>query len=217
MSLLGTLARGAAGFIGGGPAGAALAVGSSLLNRKGGGGGGGAPGGDEAYYSNRFRQAMLGLGGRAETAENRYLADMDSFDPEASFSAKTTADLDAYDENFARSYADRMGKMVGGGRNPTSNGFGLRDAQDTIRQGMADRSRIRQQNADELARMRMQKLGMQGEYATGARNLYMDAVSGRLNTLEGDRMQDAASKRGLVGGLFGAAATGLGAYFGSRN
>lgn len=212
MGLFNTLARGGAGFLAGGPAGAGMALASTLLRRNKVAAGGG----DEAYYGNRFRDAVSGLGGRAASAEDDYLADMDAFDPEAAFSEKTTADLNSFDENFARSYADRMGSMVGGGRNPATNGFGLRDAQDTIRQGMSDRSRIRQQNADALAEMRMRKLGMQGEYATGARNLYMDAISGRLNTLEGDRMADRASKRGLAGSVIGAGATAVGAYFGGR-
>lgn len=216
MSLLGTLARGAVGFIGGGPAGAALAVGSSLLNRKKAAGAGGASG-DEAYYGNRFRNAVAGLGDRSDALERDYISDMDAFDPEQAFTAKTTADLDAYDDDFARKYASQVAHQVGEGRSPVSNGFGLRDVQQTIRQGMQDRARIRQQNADALASMRLQKLGMQGNYAQGSRGLYMDAVSGRLNTLEGDRLQDAASKRGLVGSLLGAAATGVGAYFGSRN
>lgn len=169
-----------------------------------------------ADYRNRFSGAVTGLGNTAGRVEDDYLNGLEGFDPESAFSAKTTADLDAYDDDFGRSYASKLGGMVGAGRSPSYSGFGVRDAQQTIRQGQQDRARIRTQNSDALAGMQLSRLGQMGNYASGARNLYMDAISGRMNTLEGDQQADAASRRGLWGSLAGAGATAAGAYFGGR-
>lgn len=213
MSLFGKLARGAVGFATGGLTGAALSLGGAAIRRSMGGGG---PSPEERYYNDRFKGAVSGLGERVNSLEGDYINDMEGFDPEQAFSEKTTADLDSFDDDFARKYASQVADQVGGGRSPATNGFGLRDVQQTIRTGMQDRARIRMQNADALAAMRLQKYGMEGSYAQNARDTYMDAIGGRLNTLEGDRYQDAASKRGLYGSLLGAAATGVGAYYGGR-
>jgi hypothetical protein len=106
--------------------------------------------------------------------------------------------------------------MVGQGRSPSSSGFGLRDAQETVQQGQRERANIRQQGAENLAGARMNLLGMRGQYASGLGDRYMDALTGRFNTLEAQRLQDEASRRSLWGSVLGAGASAAGSYFGAR-
>lgn len=192
----------------------AIGMGVNALKKLTGGGRG--AGSEERGYRDRFRAGVERMGGTYTGMEDRFIGDLEGFDPEQAFAEKTQADLDAHDERFARTYSDRIGAMVGQGRDPRTSGFGLRDAQDTVDEGMRLRHQIKQQNAGELARMRMGVLGMRGDYARGGMDRYMGAVGDRLNTLEGQRLADAASKREMFGGFMNAAATGLGAYYGGR-
>jgi len=179
---------------------AAISVGSALYGALRGGS---RPGADERRYRNMFDSTVYGLGQRADGMSDRFERDLESFDPEPYFAQATEANLNAYDDDFARSYASGLGRMVGQGRTPSYNGLGLRDAQQTIRQGQQDRARIRQQGADNLAGARMNLLGMRGDYASGLSNRYLDAITGRANTLEAQRLEDNASRRRAWGQLAG--------------
>jgi hypothetical protein len=179
--------------------------------------GGGGPGDEESLYRNRFEAA---LGSDGAGMEDRYLADMESFDPTAGFAEQTQAELAAQDENFARTYGDRMGQMVGAGRLPTRSGYGVQDAQDLVLQGQRERAAIQARNAAAANEARARHLYARGAAATGTRNRYFDAVGGRFNTLESQRLSDEAERRrgraGLLGGILGAGAQLGSAYLASR-
>lgn len=193
--------------------GAGVSLGTGIYNAFRGGGG---PGRDERRYRDMYDQAVAGMGSRYNNQSARYEAELNSFDPEPYFAQATEANLDAFDDDFAKSYASGLGRMVGQGRTPSYSGFGLRDAQYTIKQGQQQRARIRQQGAENLAGARMNLMGMRGQYAQGSADRYMDAISGRFNTLEGQRLADNASRRGMFGGLLGAGIGAAGAYYGGR-
>lgn len=176
--------------------------------------------GTEGDYRNRFEQALTGMGQRGEDMERKYLEQMDTFDPTQGFAEQTEAELAQHDDNFARRYGGAMGAMVGAGRLPTKSGFGMQDTQDLIRQGQQERVAIQQRNAGAAGQARASHLYRQGEYASGMQNRFFDAVGGRMNTLEAQRLQDEADKRrnkgNIIGGLIGAAGTLGGAYLASR-
>ncbi len=197
------------------PVMAAIGAGIGLYNAVKGRGRGG-PGRDERRYGQMYDDAVSGLGRRSQGFGGRFEADLEAFNPEPAFAQATEANLDAFDDDFAQGYASRLGNMVGAGRTPSYSGFGLRDAQDTIKQGQGQRARIRQQGAADLAGARMNMLGMRGQYASGLNDQYMDAVSGRFNTLEGQRLADAASRRNMWGGIIGAGLGAAGSYFGMQ-
>lgn len=178
--------------------------------------GGRRPGREERRYRDMYNTAVDDLGGRARGFASRFETDLEGFDPEPMFAEATEANLEAFDDDFARSYSSRLGGMVGQGRSPSYSGFGLRDAQETIRQGQVERGRIRRQGAENLARARMDLLGMRGNYAGGVQERYLDAITGRYNTLEAQRMSDNAERRGMYGGLLGAGIEAAGSYFGNR-
>jgi hypothetical protein len=192
-----------------------ISLGKSLYGAIRGKRGGGQNTGEDRYRS-MYDTALSGLGRRSEGFGNRFEDDLEGYDPEPAFAEATEANLSAFDDDFARGYSDKLGSMVGAGRTPSSSGFGLRDAQETIRQGQAERGRIRQQGAADLAGARMNMLGMRGSYASGQQSRYMDAITGRLNTVEGQRLADKASKRGMWGALAGGALSAAGSYFGGR-
>lgn len=171
---------------------------------------------DERRYRGQADAAMGRLGTYGNAWEDRYLSGLEGFDPEAAYGSALTAELDDYDDEFGRRFSGQLGSMVGQGRSPAYSGFGLRDAQETVRQGQRERGRIRQASGERLAQTRLGLLDRMGDYALGTRNMYLDAVTGRLNTLEGQRLTDNASRRDFLGGLLGAAGTAAGAYYGSR-
>lgn len=205
----------------GAPLAAGIGLAGTALSAAGRGGtptaGGSA---EEQGYQNRFRASLTGMGRRGEEADQRYYEQLMSFDPTAGFAEQTDAELAAQEEEFARTYADATGRMVGGGRLPSKSGFGLQDTQDLVRQGQRERVQIQQRNAMAAQQARAQHLDRQGSYATGAQNRYFDAVTGRMNTLEAQRLQDEADRRrgraGLVSGVLQAGATLGGAYLANR-
>lgn len=192
---------------------AAISAGTTLYNALRGGGG---PGRDERRYRDLYNGAVDDMGRRSGGFSNRFETDLENFNPEPYFAQATEANLEAFDDDFARDYSSRLGGMVGAGRSPSSSGFGLRDAQQTILQGQQQRGRIRQQGAENLAGARMNMLGMRGQYATGLQDRYVDAITGRFNTLEGQRLADQSSRRGMYGSLLGAGIQAAGAYAGAR-
>lgn len=183
-------------------AGAGLA--GKLLAGRGGGQAQGAGGGG-GDYNNRFESALTGGLQRGQALEDDYLNRMRDFDPTAGFAEQTEAELAAQDEGFARNYASGLGRMVGGGRLPTKSGFGLQTAQDMVLQGQRERAAIQQRNAAGAGAARAQHLDRMGAYASGMQNRYFDALTGRMNTVEAQRLQDAASKRGMAGNILGGA------------
>lgn len=187
------------------PGGAAIGMGLGIAGRlaRGRGGGTGGAGAEEADMRNRFIAALGGYGPQSEDYESQFLEQMSSFDPSAGFAEQTEAELNAQDEDFARRYGDAMGTMVGAGRLPTKSGYGLQDTQDLVQQGQRERAAIRARNAGAATQARMQHLATMGNYASGMRNRFLDAISGRLNTLEGQRLTDQASRRGMVGSIAG--------------
>lgn len=191
-----------------------ISLGTSLY--KGLRGGSRGPGGTERRYGQMLDGAIGDLGARSSGFGSRFETDLEGFDPEALFAQSTEAELDQFDDDFAKSYSSRLGSMVGQGRTPASSGFGLRDAQETIRQGQGERARIRQRGAENLAGARMNLLGMRGNYATGLSDRYMGALSDRFNTLESQRLADNADRRSLWGSVLGAGASAAGSYFGAR-
>jgi hypothetical protein len=192
---------------------AAISAGSALYGAVRGNRG---PGREERRYRDLYNGAIDDLGGRARGFASRFESDLEGFDPEPMFAEATEANLEAFDDDFARSYSSRLGGMVGQGRTPSYSGFGVRDAQETIRQGQAERGRIRRQGQEGVARARMDLLGMRGNYAGGVQDRYLDAITGRYNTLESQRLADAGERRGLAGGLLGAGIQAAGAYYGAR-
>lgn len=222
MAFLRTLGRWAGraapvvGFIN--PAVGVAMAGAGMLAGSGGGGGGEVARvpNEEAMWKNRFTQALTGM----QTADEAELARLRDIDPAAGFAEQTEAQLAAQDEDFAERYANQLGSMVGAGRLPTKSGFGLRDAQQTILQGQRERASIEQRNAAAAAEARRQHAYRVAEYGAGARNRYLDAISGRFNTMEAQRLQDEAERRrnraGILGGVIQGAATLGGAYLGSR-
>lgn len=189
----------------------AIGIGSSLIGRALKGGGQRTPRAAPNFgLDSRIQKGLA----TADLQESKYLEELDAFDPRESFGMKMQADLDAFDEDFSRTFAGKIGNLYGNGRGLSVSGFGVRDAQDTITEGQRQRARIRQQNEDALAQMQLNRLGMKGGVVTGRANRYWDAAVGRQNTLEAQRAQDAASKRSLFGSIIGAGATAAGAYFG---
>lgn len=195
-------------------AGIALGLGASSLSRRGGGGGGG--GDEERRYRNRFESALTGM----REGDERTLAGFEEFDPTAGFDEQTKAELDFQDEGFARRYGTHLGNQVGAGRLGTRSGFGVQDTQELIQQGQRERAGIRQRNAAAAQAARGQHLYRTAEFRSGANNRYLDAVGGRFNTLEAQRLQDQAERRqgraGIIGGLINAGGTMAGAYLGGR-
>jgi hypothetical protein len=211
------ISGGLKGFVASGfnPVGAAAGFGVGALT--GGGGDEGEGGGrEERDYRRRFGGIVNDMGKRYGGREDAYLDDLEGFNPEQAFADKTRADLDAADDDFARTYADRIGESVGRGRNPAYSGFGLKDAQDTIEEGQQIRGQIRMRNSDALAGMKMQHLGQRGDYIRGGMDRYAGMVGDRLNTMEGQRLTDQASKRSMWGQMAQGAAGVAGAYFGGR-
>jgi len=151
----------------------------------------------------RFDSAVGALGTQGQQVTDDYLARMRGFDPRKGWEDATRARLDAHDEGFARTYADRVGSLVGAGRSPYRSGYGVRDVQDTIAQGQRTRANIEQQGAGEASNAYGSYLNSYGAFGADARNRYLDAVGGRLDTEEGQRLQDAASKRGMWGAIGG--------------
>ena len=195
------------------PLGISLA--SSLISRRKRAPTAAAPTGEEAMYRNRFQQALAGMQG-----PDAYEMEMANFDPAAGFAEQTQAELADQDDIFARRYADQLGGMVGAGRLPTKSGFGLMDAQETVRQGQRERAGIQQRNAAAAGQARGNWLTNRAYYAGDRKNRYFDAIGGRLNTLEAQRLQDEADKRrgraGLLGGALSAGGQILGGYLAGR-
>jgi hypothetical protein len=227
---VGDLARKASPFLGFVPgvgtlAAAGIGLGGSLLGRLNDGGGAGSPTatpapGSEAYLNNRYIASLTGMGNRGEAAEAQYVTDLNNFDPTAGFAEQTDAELAAQNEDFARRYGDSLGRMVGQGRLPTRSGFGVQDTQDLIKQGQRERAAIEQRNAAAASQAQAQKIREQGAYAMNTQNRYFDALGGRRDTLEAQRLQDEAERRrgraGLLGGVLQAGATLGGAYLAGR-
>jgi hypothetical protein len=192
--------------------GAGLAVGGALLGRRGRGGGGPNP--EEQMYRNRYESALTGM----RDADQRSLSELESFDPTQGFAEQTQAELAQQDEQFADRYGRHIGGLVGQGRSVSTSGFGLQDTQDLVRQGQQERAAIQARNAAAAGQARAQHLYRTTDFRAGSGNRYMDAVGGRFNTLEAQRLQDAAERRqgraGLLGGIIGAGGSILAARAG---
>ena len=195
---------------------AAIPLAISAYSAIRGAGRGRGAGAEERRYGQRFGSSVDRLGRTSAGFEDRYMADLEGFDPEPAFTQATEARLDGFDRDFARGFSDKLGSMVGQGRTPSYSGFGLMDAQRTIEQGQEGRARIRQEGAGQVANARMGMLAQRGQYASGLGNRYMDAITGRLATLEGDRMTENASRRGMWGSVAGAGLSAAGTAYGAR-
>lgn len=160
----------------------------------------------------RFEGAIGTLGAQGDQVTSDYLGRMKAFDPRRGWEDATRARLDAHDEGFARTYANRIGSLVGAGRSPYRSGYGLRDAQDTVEQGQRIRAGIEQEGAGAASNAYGSYLNSLGAFGADARNRYLDAVGGRLNTLEGQELMDAASKRQMWGSIGGGVLSSLPEY-----
>jgi len=187
----------------------AISAGGAILKRLTGGGRKPQAPNPTQTLRSRFDAAVGQTGAQGQQVTDDYLAKMRGFDPRKGWEDATRARLDAHDQGFARTYADRVGALVGAGRSPYRSGYGVRDVQDTIQQGQRERANIEQQGAGEASNAYASYLNSYGGFGERARDQYLGATGDRLNTVEGQELQDAASKRGMWGGIAGGVLSNL--------
>jgi len=143
-------------------------------------------------YRNRYEQALFG----PQQDSGAYLerANQGAFNQ--------------FKTNFGENLAALRGQQVGMGRGMGS-GFGA-----------GDEDRLFTRMGENLNNTMMSNSLQSAQMDMGQRNRYMDALSGRIDTHDAQRLSDKAGKRemwgGLGAGLLGAAGTMAGAYLGNR-
>lgn len=172
------------------------------------------PSGEEATYANRFEESVAKGGAQADEDMGWYRDKAKGFDASESLEQANQGAFDQFKVDFTENMTALRGTQVGRGRSRT--GFADRDEDELFtRMGENLNSKIIG-NAMNAAQMQQNNVHQYGAVASRGQDRYTDAVTGRLNTLEAARQEEAASKRegraGLVGGILSAAGALGGAY-----
>jgi hypothetical protein len=161
-----------------------------------------------------FDARVAQIGARGQQAEDQYFNRMQNFDPMAAATQASQAQWNLAMPQITKQIGDLRGMQAGQGR--LRSGYGMVDQDELLTNNLNNLNQSMIQRAMEAAQMGMANNQAMGNYAMNSQNTFLDATMGRYATEEDRRAAEAASKRGMWGGLLGAGIGAFGNYAGQK-
>ena len=150
--------------------------------------------------------AIQRAGTRGEEIGNEYLARLRGFDPMRYARQASEAQYNIAMPQIRRAVGELRGAQVGQGR--LNTGFGMADQDRLLTENLSNLNQSLIARAMQAAEMQRATTSELGGYGQAQQNLFLEGALGRYMTEEDRRAAEAASRRGMWGGLLGA---GIGA------